>query len=75
MTLSLGRGPQGKLRQYSRAFKEEISISSHLAECRGKISALPLSCSFSYCRHVSLNEMNLSIKEAAEHLKNTLSSI
>jgi len=37
MTLSLGRKPQGKLRQYNRVFKEGIGISSHLAEHRGRV--------------------------------------
>lgn len=37
MTLSLGKEPQGKLRPCSRVFMKETSISSHLAEHRGRV--------------------------------------
>lgn len=42
---------------------------------RGREAALPLLCSFSYCRHVKLSKMSLGITEVAQHLKNFLSSI
>lgn len=52
-----------------------FSSNSAMRKRRGREAALPLLCSFSYCRHVKLSKMSLGITEVAQHLKNFLSSI